>query len=126
MADTGVRASSECEWCKCGYESKRRTSRFCSAKCRVSAGRSVTNVSVTQTQPVTLRTDTVAGSDTLNVVASESLVDPRIGPEVYYHPRTHPECLNWEAWMDVDELKQNGFKANRVSIPGDWDYVGMA
>lgn len=47
-----------------------------------------------------------------------------IGLHVYYHPRTHPECLNWEGWMDAGELKANGFKANRVSIPGDWDYVG--
>lgn len=44
--------------------------------------------------------------------------------DAYYVPRSNPGILNWGEWMDVDELKQNGFKVNRVSIPGDWDYVG--
>ncbi len=43
-----------------------------------------------------------------------------------YHPRSEPELLNWGKWMNTEDLKKNGFKANRVPIPGDFDYVGMA
>lgn len=50
---------------------------------------------------------------------------PRIGPEVYYWPRTHSERLNWGDHMSGSELKDAGLVANRVSIPGDWDYVGV-
>lgn len=50
----------------------------------------------------------------------------RIGPEVYYHPRTNPERLNWGPRMTRAELDEAGLKANRVPIPGDWDYVGVA
>ena len=48
----------------------------------------------------------------------------RIGAEVYYHPRTHPERLNWGEPMTRAELEAAGLKANRVPIPGDWDYAG--
>ena len=40
--------------------------------------------------------------------------------------RTNPDSLNWGKWMTMTELKQAGLKANRVSIPGDWGYIGVA
>ena len=40
--------------------------------------------------------------------------------------RTDPDSLNWGEWMTADQLHEAGLKANRVSIPGDWDYVGVA
>ncbi|MCK5610242.1 hypothetical protein KAR91_50685 [Candidatus Pacearchaeota archaeon] len=49
-----------------------------------------------------------------------------IGPDVYYHPRTHPHLMNWGKHMNVQELESAGLKANRVPIPGDWDYEGVA
>lgn len=41
-----------------------------------------------------------------------------------YCPRQEPEKLNWGPWLTSKELKQAGLKANRVPIPGDWDYEG--
>jgi hypothetical protein len=45
-------------------------------------------------------------------------------PDLYV-TRTEPERLNWSAPMSAMELEQNGLKANRVTIPGDWDYDGV-
>ena len=41
-----------------------------------------------------------------------------------YATRTDAESLNWGKYMNSQELKDNGFRANRVSLPGDWDYEG--
>jgi len=41
-----------------------------------------------------------------------------------YRRRLDPERLNWGAPLDVVHLKQAGLRANRIPIPGDWDYVG--
>lgn len=41
-----------------------------------------------------------------------------------YAHRTNPDLLNWGKWMTKDELAKAGLKANRVTIPGDWDYEG--
>lgn len=32
---------------------------------------------------------------------------------------------NWGPWLDTDQLERAGLKANRVSIPGDWDHEGV-
>ena len=40
----------------------------------------------------------------------------------YYATRTNADSLNWSTPMSAMELQQAGYKANRVSIPGDWDY----
>ena len=40
--------------------------------------------------------------------------------------RTNPDSLNWGPHMTSDQLHEAGLKANRVPIPGDWDYVGVA
>lgn len=44
----------------------------------------------------------------------------------HYAPRAHPELLNWGDWMTSLQLEQAGLKANRVPIPSDWDYEGVA
>ncbi len=46
-------------------------------------------------------------------------------PEAYV-TRTNPDRLNWGPWMNSDALNEAGLKANRVPIPGDWDYEGVA
>ena len=43
-----------------------------------------------------------------------------------YAERKHAELLNWGKWMDTADLELHKLKANRVSIPGDWDYAGVA
>ena len=42
-------------------------------------------------------------------------------PDMYIE-RCEPDKLNWGKWMNRVELERYSFKANRVSIPGDWDY----
>jgi len=42
----------------------------------------------------------------------------------YYAARTNPGLLNWGEPMSLNELKTARLKANRVPIPGDWDYDG--
>jgi len=39
--------------------------------------------------------------------------------------RTNPSTLNTGKPMAAHQLKQAGLKANRVPIPGDWDYKGV-
>ena len=39
-----------------------------------------------------------------------------------YATRTAPEKLNWVPWMSESELSKARLVANRVSIPGDFDY----
>ncbi len=56
---------------------------------------------------------------------SASLKHYQAYPEKYI-PRREPDKLNWGPWMNSQQLEQAGLKANRVSIPGDWDYAGVA
>lgn len=42
-----------------------------------------------------------------------------------YAPRDKPEKLNWGPWMDLADLTGSPFVANRVPIPGDFDYAGV-
>ena len=46
-------------------------------------------------------------------------------PELFA-ARTNPELLNFGPWLNADQLKVEGLKANRVPIPGDYDYKGVA
>ncbi len=39
-----------------------------------------------------------------------------------YATRAEPDKLNWGPWMNSQQLAAAGLKANRVPIPGDWDY----
>ena len=39
-----------------------------------------------------------------------------------YAKRENPEKLNWGQPLTFHELQASPFKANRVSIPGDWDF----
>ncbi len=40
-----------------------------------------------------------------------------------YAERACAELLNWDPWMDTSELKEARLSGNRVTLPGDWDYV---
>ncbi len=98
----------------CDNEAKGR-SKYCSDRCKVAHNRnkSVTDVTVT-VESVTVPPVTVTASI-----------------EHYYeHPdlyitRAHPERLNWGEYMNYSQLQDAGLNANRVSIPGDWDYDGV-
>ncbi len=56
--------------------------------------------------------------------ADVSLDHYQAHPGLYAH-RLAPELLNWGQWLNTDQLKQAGLKANRGSIPGDHDYSGV-
>ena len=80
---------------------------------------SVTRVTVDEVRNAQLK-------HTLRAIGGAALrSDIRIGFDVYYHPRTHPERLNWGEHMTGAQLEDAGLVANRVSIPGDYDYVGV-
>ncbi len=40
-----------------------------------------------------------------------------------YAERACPELLNWGPWMNVGELSEARLSGNRLTVPGDWDYV---
>jgi len=40
-----------------------------------------------------------------------------------YRRRYEPEKLNWGEPLTNAQLKQAGFRANRVPLPGDWDFI---
>jgi hypothetical protein len=42
-----------------------------------------------------------------------------------YAARTNAVLLNWGEPMTAHDLERAGLKANRVPIPGDWDYHGV-
>ncbi len=57
-----------------------------------------------------------------------ALIDKQYGLADYhanpdnYAPRAEPDNLNWGPWMNTAQLETAGLRANRVTIPGDWDY----
>ncbi len=57
----------------------------------------------------------------LNVKRVVSYEDYKSHPQDYAQ-RTNPEKLNWGPYMKYHDLQDAGFSANRVSIPGDWDF----
>jgi len=97
----------QCKWHKCSNESRTR-SPFCSETCKKRhARRSGTN-----------------GGTELSGTEGFVPVQRQVGQaelESACARRKEPSKLNWGPWMNSDELKANKFKANRVSIPGDWD-----
>ena len=61
-----------------------------------------------------------------NVLAGKpTLAHYHARPDLYI-TRREPDKLNWGAWMDSNELSKAGLKANRVAIPGDWDFKEAA
>ena len=101
--------------CKnCDNEATGR-SKYCSDSCKTVYNRNKKSVT---TETVTF--DDVA--DTYNYNAP-SLEHYQACPDQYVQ-RFEPDKLNWGKRMTSKELTQASLKANRVSIPGDWDYTG--
>ncbi len=98
--------------------------RFCSDRCRKAASR---------TNSDTINSDK-ANSDKVGQAASLCVQAMVAGPGSYEHyiaspdkyaQRTNPDKINFGPVMSAAELVHAGLKANRVPIPGDWDYVGV-
>ncbi len=60
------------------------------------------------------------------MVAGPGTLEHYLASPDKYIPRREPDKLNWGPWMDSHQLEQAGLKGNRVAIPGDWDYAGVA
>ena len=111
----------KCKNPKCDNELTGR-SQTCSVKCRVALHRTVTNQSVTEGSVTPKVLTTTEQYETLCLQNRKvSLEHYQSNPELYAQ-RTNPEKLNWGPYMTVEQLAVSGCKANRVSIPGDWDY----
>ena len=126
-----------CKWHRCSNETRTR-SEFCSDTCSKRYRRNPdkpgqeakSDTKPGQTSHVTeLSSGEVAEIMDVSVPALEvevcgmitGLLHYTANPNMYVE-RNEPDKLNWGEYMDRDELKRRGFKANRVSIPGDWDY----
>lgn len=86
---------------------------YCSGKCRTAHSRAtvtpkpaptVTIGGVTNPEPVTVSLDHYRANSSM------------------YATRAEPDKLNWDGWMNPCQLKYNHLTANRVPIPGDWDF----
>ncbi|KKM64400.1 hypothetical protein LCGC14_1501720 [marine sediment metagenome] len=97
--------------------------RYCSDKCRKAASRTDNSdkpKSDTEVgQPMTAREicSRKVGFDNVRATLEHYECNPSM-----YAQRANPEKLNWGPWLDTEQLVLAGFKANRVSIPGDWDF----
>ncbi len=124
----------KCSYCGEEYDG-RSGSKTCSTKCRTAQSRYKSKLSVTA------KCDTTVTKPKCDKgVTDKDFGDTKLGKthlnhkeylQFYYnHPdkyvqRREPEKLNWGPWLNPANLRSLGFKANRVSIPGDWDYEGV-
>ena len=111
--------------CKnCDAELTGRQKVHCSDRCRKALSR--TNKSDIS------NSDTEVGQITAEeLVQIEAVAMPGTLGDYYARPsqyaqRTNPDKLNWGPYMTTEQLADAGLKANRVSIPGDWDYEKVA
>ena len=121
----------ECKHCGKEFAPKRKVgATTCSDKCRQARRRqlmkplSVTNaaarnrdimeVDVTDNKRATLTKHPITGC------AVEATLEHYQAHPKRYVQRREPERLNWTGYMTKAELV-----ANRVPIPGDWDYEGI-
>ena len=83
---------------------------YCSGKCRAKDG----------AEPVAEPELTAEEAAKVQRVAS---LDDYMKHGKDYVRRLEPEKLNWGITkMDSAQLKQCGYRSNRVSLQGDWDY----
>ena len=135
----------KCKWRECENEARSK-SPFCGGTCKkrhqrasgtdvpVEVGQELSGTQVGQTlgsASSTQNTDeqetgesTIIEQAVIEYVRTAGLQDYYDNPDNYY-PRREPERLNWGAWLNMDQLKQADLRANRVPIPGDWDYEGV-
>jgi len=122
---------------KCDNELSGRQRSFCSDRCRKAVSRTNTSGEPGQTvnpdkvgQGVQFREECVTCENMVDengVAACEERVSyqPALCSPDRYASRTNPEKLNWGEVMSSAELANAGLKANRVPIPGDFDYEGV-
>ncbi len=116
----------ECKQCGTVLEGRQRE--YCSDKCRKRASRTKstpedgsqsTNADKTAVEPGQIERGQPA---VCGIIPEGSREDYTARPYAYAI-RAVPDKLNWGPWMNSQQLAEAGLKANRVGIPGDWDYV---
>ena len=101
-----------CEQCGTVYEAKRADSRYCGPACKQAAHRltvtlTVTNANRNTPDPVTAIPG--FGTPTCQCKMCQGSASPT--------------AINHGPIMDAQHLHDNGFKRNRVALPGDLDYT---
>ena len=102
----------KCKQCGAEYQAKRSTSRYCSPACRVKARR----LSVTDQAGFSVTDVSVTASDPVSVTQGPSL------HELNCTARGVNTC-NTGPYKTAAELAHG--EVNRVSLPGDADYTGV-
>lgn len=99
----------------CGKTLEGRQSRFCSDKCRMQVKRTESQAEQRQSEQT----------------ESEQVAVVRAGPTVHERQcaannetRREPHTINTGPWRPADQLAKR--EHNRVSLPGDSDYDGIA
>lgn len=101
--------------CKqCNVEISNRA-KFCSDKCRMQFKRSQPEQKANKLNPNT---------EPEQIVGRASYEHYLAYPELFAK-RSFPDKLNWGVWMNYKDLKKVHLVANRVPLPGDFDYVGV-
>jgi len=102
----------------CGKEC---TGKTCSGACRAKLSRRTESVETFQAHAHDKERTVEAHAPT----RTASLEDYQANPDDYA-TRNDPARLNWGPHMDNAELEASHlYVANRVPIPGDWDYEGV-
>lgn len=116
----------KCKSCNVEFEAKRASAKYCSDKCKLDFNRGRDTVSVSKKDTLSVSKDTVSvSSEPLSVSTNPASLEHYQNNPDKYITRQEPERLNWGRWMGLHELEANKLKANRVSIPGDWDYLAV-
>ncbi len=104
-----------CEQCGKVYEAKRADSRYCGPACKQAAHRLTVTLAVTN--------------------ANRNKLDPVTAIPGYGTPdcqckmcqgSASPAVINHGPYTTAQQLADNGYRRNRVSLPGDVDYGGLA
>ncbi len=103
----------DCKWTDCSNQARAK-SPFCSGTCKKRYQRASGTDEVGQP----------SGTEGVAQALCAGRLEHYYANPDRYAPRAMPDKLNWGPWLDTAQLEQAGLKANRVTIPGDWDYAG--
>ena len=130
-----------CKNCGKEFDQRKSTNLYCGNACKQSAYRNnrntptVTDVTVTNPECVTVNKEAQAAlhrtAENIHSVMEQqartaSYQDTIDNPNDYAARALSMDDLNWGPYMTAEQLEQAGLRGNRVTIPGDWDYVGVA
>ena len=132
----------QCKQCGNAIESKgKKPKRFCSDACRMKYKRTVRNEQTNKKRTETNRNEQETNSsipiETVDAACGDKLSHGL--PANYGQPNCQCwHCHNYRAakkdtarlnhgpWLNAEQLVEQGYMANRVSLPGDIDYEVVA